>query len=241
MTNVQNIHTMSIKIELDKPIPVMTRMKEKIGSTMRPQYLKHSNRADFARRARLVSWVLAGGLLASMPTNLSAGDQPKSLSFELEDQFGDRHSTGDLEGKPVILIGGDRAGRQGSQDWALTVGKLLETDVALQGRAEVLRIADLRGVPGFLKGTVTKQLRKSLSTSLLLDWDGQVVSPYGFQPNLANVVLLDREGAVLLRIESSQPREEEIGELKEALLDLEDPSSREASQWKNAILLGSCL
>ena len=204
-------------------------------------YLKHAKQSfdELCVRGfcRALVFVLSTPALAV----LSAADRPRTLSFELEDQFGDQYSTADFEGKPVIVIGSDRAGRQESRVWAQTVGKLIETDVALQGRAEILRIADLRGVPGFLKGTVTKQLRRGLETPILLDWDGQVVGFYDFQPEIANVVLVNGDGAVILRIESREPHSEEIEDLKRAVLDLESSSKAQIFPWERPALLGSCL
>lgn len=203
-----------------------------------PQHSKHPNGV---RCVRVFSRALAFVLLASTLAGLSAADRPEALSFELEDQFGALYSTADFEGRPVIVIGSDRAGRQESQIWAQTVGRLLETDGELQGRAEILRIADLRSVPGFLKGKVTKQLQRSLETPLLLDWGGQVVGFYEFQPETANVVLLNRDGAVVLRIESGEPQKEEVENLKRAVLDLESSSTPLDFQWERHALLGSCL
>ncbi len=191
----------------------------------------------FAFSLKALAFVLLAPTLASP----AAAEPPRALSFELEDQFGDLHSTADVEGRPVIVIGSDRAGRQESQIWAQTVGSLMETDGELQGRAEILRIADLRGVPVFLKGTVRKQLRRGLETPLLLDWDGQVVGIYDFQPEIANVVLLDGDGTVVLRIESREPQKEEVENLRRAVLDLKSSSTAQVFRWQRPTLLGSCL
>lgn len=198
--------------------------------------LKPPKHSQNARRVRVLTQALALVLLSPTLVSLSAADRTEALRFELEDQFGDLHSAADFEGRPVILIGSDRAGRQESQIWAQTVGNLLETDAGLLGRAEILRIADLRGVPRFVKGTVTKQLRRGLETSLLLDWDGQVVGFYEFQPEIANVVLLNRDGAVVLRIESGEPQREELEDLKRAMLALESPSTDQVFQWERPSL-----
>jgi len=203
--------------------------------------LKHLKHPRSIYRVRIFSQVLAFVMLAPTLADLSAAEPRQALSFDLEDQFGDLHSTADVEGRPVIVIGSDRAGRRESQIWAQTVGSLMETDAELQGRAEILRIADLRGVPAFLKGSVRKQLRRGLETPLLLDWDGQVVGIYDFQPEIANVVLLNRDGAVVLRIESREPQKEEVENLRRAVLDLESSSTAQVFNWQRPTLLGSCL
>lgn len=182
-------------------------------------------------------------MLAMIPTGLelSAQDSASMPAFELQDQFGRLHLSTDWAGVPVVLIGSDRAGRYQSQEWAVAVTELVakERDFSLQ--VKVLRVADLRGVPGFLKGKVTKQIRRTLETSLLLDWEGQVVSHYGFQSALANVVLMNRNGSVVTVIRSTQLHPDEMNELKNALLSLEAAAPERVEPWNRTVLLGSCL
>ena len=61
-------------------------------------------------------------------------------------------------------------------------------------------VADVRGVPGFLRGRVKRVFREGLPHPVLLDWDGGVLGELGPKPGGPNVYLVGCDGRVLLGV-----------------------------------------
>jgi len=157
----------------------------------------------------LITWFL--GMHPDADRVPGPGAQP--LHFELRDQFGDWHTADPSPIEIFILVGGDKAASEPTRRWAIEIGTLLDSGSAVASAVKVVRLADLRGIPSFLRSVVAKQLRQRYSTPILMDWDGQLAGRFDFAPGLANVAVVDRDGGVFLHLRAHQPEPDQIEQL----------------------------
>ncbi len=203
--------------------------------------MKRSNRAFEVLRAAAIVFLAAGLPLYSAMLKAAEKGKTGLPTFDLADQFGMRYTETAWAGEAVILVGGDRAGRQESREWAIALRDWLADRPTMSVPVSVVRLADLRGVPGFLKGRVTKEIRKTIGSPLLLDWQGTLADHFGLQAGVANVLVLDTTGSLVWRLESSAASAEELSALRGILEELEISVTHAAEANKPTTLLGSFL
>jgi predicted transcriptional regulator len=84
--------------------------------------------------------------------------------------------------------------------------------------AEIIGVADLRGMPHFLEGMVRMGLRSGVPKwPVLMDLEGSIASGLGVSPAVLRIVVLDRSGAVVLSREgafSESVAEEIVGSVR---------------------------
>ena len=198
---------------------------------------KRSRRSKGSLRLWIACWLLVPAvgteLLAEETRSESSG-----LEFELEDQFGQSYNSQALESEYLLIVGGDRKASDESRDRALAVKEILNDWDGLGDQVELLRVADLRGVPAVMKSMVSKRMQKSHSSSILLDWSGVLVGRYEFQPRVANIALIERSGEVVLLLNADESKQEQIQRLKQALGDLEAGPQRSANLWTLSVVDG---
>ncbi|MEJ2048838.1 MAG: hypothetical protein P8Y60_03170 [Calditrichota bacterium] len=131
------------------------------------------------------------------------------VKFKMKDQFGNSHSNTAFQKKIVILIGSDREGGNYNGSW----GKAIHDSLAEKNRAgqvEFLPVADLRGVPFFLKGFVKGKFPKKPGRWILLDWKGQFAETYHFKPDLSNILIFDQDGKLVYQTAVSELDQSEL-------------------------------
>jgi len=141
--------------------------------------------------------------------------------FMLADQYDQRFRLREARGQIVLMVCGDRKGSRFMGHWIRPVNERLESDSASSPSIRVVRIANLKGVPGILHGMVrgrftglnTDGLRKP---AILLDWKGVVAQAYGFTADATNVYLVDGEG-LLRHVASGRGEAGEVEALIRAL------------------------
>lgn len=129
-------------------------------------------------------------LAAQAPVGASAPD------FTLRDQYDSALTLGSLRGRVVLVVAGDRHGNQYIGAYTQAVRERFGRD-----RVRLVPIANLRGVPFFMKGYVRGRFRgtnpdSTPKSSVLLDWGGVLARLYGFREALTNVYLIDRAGVL---------------------------------------------
>ena len=179
---------------------------------------------------------LSGELLAE-----STPEPVSPLRFELEDQFGELHASDQIEAQYLILIGGDRRASDESREWAITVGAYLADPDSNLAAVEVVRVADLRSVPAAMKGLVSKKMRSRHSTPVLMDWHGDLTGRFGFQPNVANIAVIESSGEIVLQMQAEQPQEQQFATLMRALAELKTVASSQASTEFQPCIFGPSL
>ncbi len=127
----------------------------------------------------------------------------KAPEFELSDQHGQLRSLRSLAGRVIVLLASDKDGAEQNRHW----GNYLVQKYG--DRIAIVRIADVRTVPFFMKEKIRNDFKKDVNP-ILLDWDGSVFRAYGMKNKAANVALIDRNG-VLRVLHSGSAEPEAIG------------------------------
>jgi hypothetical protein len=160
-------------------------------------------------------WALVPALIAS-----AAQIGSVAPDFTLKDQWDHEVQLSTQRGKPVLLVYGDRLGSEFMSVWAAAVR---ESQAA--SSVSVIRIANLRAVPGPFHGYVRRRFQSpneegKANSPVLLDFDGAVAKIYGFTEDLTNVYLIDKKG--LLRYTAcGKGTSEETRRLLDMIIKLE--------------------
>lgn len=139
---------------------------------------------------------------------VEAGQQlvnSKAPQISLQDQYDKPFSLRRLEGSVVVLIASDKEGSAQNDAWKDAILR------KYKGRVALLGVADVRGVPFFLKNRIKKDFQKDQG-SILLDWDGVVFTSYGLTKKAANVIVIDRKGYIR-QVRSGAAEREKVEQL----------------------------
>lgn len=168
------------------------------------------------RRARRVAVVWVAGLAFFGVTLSGVGQR---VAFDLPDQFDRVHNAAELRGKAAVIFGTDRKGSKFGGAWAEALRESLPHRVSSEAVAWV-DIANLRGVPFFMKGSVKKKFPSERKNWVLLDWKGTFAKAYGLEKDVCNILLLDRDGRLLLQTGQTDVDPEVVSELSRAIEQL---------------------
>ncbi|MCK7491722.1 MAG: hypothetical protein MZW92_08595 [Comamonadaceae bacterium] len=131
------------------------------------------------------------------------------MTFEMEDQFRNSHSDADFKDRTLVVIGGDREGASAAENWGKALSQSLKAERD-SGRLSLVGLSNLKGVPFFLKGYVRGKFSQNPGDWALLDWKGLFADSYGFIPGNANVLVFDKEGALLYQAHFSECRPDQV-------------------------------
>jgi hypothetical protein len=180
------------------------------------------------RKLLLMIAIFFSGVLAF--AQKPAAKEPKTVEITMEDQFETKNSVADHKGKVLILVYGDRKGIDASRELGSTLHVLFhptaegktakeakKAPVApLDGIAKdkpspdvsVIPIAACAGVPGPIKGMIRKALAKDAAdTSVWLDFDGVMAEKFTMREGEPNLVLIDAEGRLRLKVNGKPDKE----------------------------------
>jgi uncharacterized protein YfaP (DUF2135 family) len=143
-------------------------------------------------------------------------DDHTLIPFKLEDQFGRTHTEAECAGRVTVVLGTDRSGSRYTEQWLTGVRD------AMRGEAEAARVrtfgvANVRGVPPFLRKLVAAALPKSKDAEVLLDWDGRFATAYDFGEGCCTVLVADPLGRVVLRTGGREARPEQVAQVAATL------------------------
>lgn len=146
-------------------------------------------------------------LLSSLPLGLNAASMQylshasatteaagKADAFVLQDQYDNTHAYGFPKAKVSVLLFADYKGHSQLEPWIRPLYERYRDGINIHG------VADLSAVPGFLRGIVRNAFRKQLDYPVMLDWRGTVSERYAYQKGSANLLVIDCEGAIKLRL-----------------------------------------
>lgn len=144
-----------------------------------------------------------------------AGEAPKPPAhapacIELRDQYDAPQRLVFPAMSVVVLTIADKKGSEQVDGWVAA----LKSRYA--GRIELRGLADVGGVPGFLRGNVRKKFQETRTYPVMMDWSGKVCAQFGFQPGMANVLVIARDGNIHARVAGSA-REPALKELSAAI------------------------
>lgn len=157
------------------------------GSSVARRWVRTGTALSLAALLSLLSTPRSRG------ADLSPAGLPRLGSVCLEDQFQTSHSLVFPTSHLTILTCADREGAAQINDWVREVksGGFDTNRVVIQG------VADVRKVPGFLRGMVRRRFAERYAHPVLMDWKGQVTTAVAIKPGVANVFLVDSTGRVV--------------------------------------------
>ncbi|MFH2037648.1 MAG: hypothetical protein ABIJ45_14705 [Candidatus Zixiibacteriota bacterium] len=119
------------------------------------------------------------------------GNDSTLVSFEIEDQFKNDHTDKEFRGKVAIFLTGDRKGIDFCDPWIKVISDSVAESIG-KGIVVVQKMANVKGVPFFIKGAVRKKFKEE-SGIVLLDWKGVFLKAYDFEKDKANILLFSSE------------------------------------------------
>jgi hypothetical protein len=143
------------------------------------------------------------GLFASClvlgTSSVVTGADSKLIRFQIKDQFDRVHSEEALKSRVVLVLCGDREGSRYQGLW----GDRIRDSLRVRDRLSsvlLLDVADLRGVPFFIKGSVKRKFPREKAAWVLLDWKGRFAQAYSFQADSLNLALFDQTGTLVYQV-----------------------------------------
>ena len=133
-------------------------------------------------------------LLLSSFISLSSSIGNKSISYVLEDQYGNEHKSVNIQGKRQLLFLADRSGSDFTSNWTKVLEPLYRNTI------EFVAFADVSSVPGFLKGFIKGKFKDSYSNPILMDWEGKLFEYYNCPEGIPTIVFIDNKGIIRYKI-----------------------------------------
>jgi hypothetical protein len=154
---------------------------------------------------RAASRVLICVVVAAATTSGSAHAQPGPAAhgdIALQTQYDTTVSLRALRGQVVALIYGDQGGSSLMGAYVRAARERWPADSVPAPR--VLQAADLRGIPGLLRGYAKGRFTRPTTTGarrtpVLLDWGGDIARQFGAEPKQANVYIFGADGELRWR------------------------------------------
>ena len=143
------------------------------------------------------------------------GEAPKAsthapASLQLRDQYDAPQRLTCPATNVVVLTIADKKGSEQIDGWVAAL------KARYAGRIELRGLADVGGVPGLFRGKVRKKFQETRTYPVMMDWSGKVCAQFGFQPGLANVLVIARDGNIHARV-AGTVREPALKDLSAAL------------------------
>jgi hypothetical protein len=137
--------------------------------------------------------LLALGFLLAFACMTSAEESDsESISFSFDDQHKNSMNLKPEFKKPIIVTVADKKGSEELLAWIEPLTREFGDTV------NFFPIADLRKVPGALKGMIRRSFRKQFEYNVAMDWKGVAVEQLSTKPNTANLILLNKKGHVVM-------------------------------------------
>ena len=134
-------------------------------------------------------------------------------SFQLRDQFNNEHRVEFPRDRPTVLALADRKGSDQLEGWLEPLGDEFGETVHFDG------VADVRGVPSLLRWGVRQIFRRGTKEPVMLDWEDAVCTSLAFEKEVANVLVLDQKGHIVLRVHG-EANAEELERVRAAIVEL---------------------
>jgi hypothetical protein len=169
--------------------------------------------------AALTILVALAALASSQPPPAVWAGESELIEFEIEDQFDVLHTDEEHVGAILVVVGSDKGGSEYNASW----GQAIRDSVSGTAGADAihfLRVADVRGVPFFLKGTVKGMFPEEREEWVLLDWKGTLAKAYEFEKDQSNVLVFDRDGRLAAQTHGTSLEAEKLTHIAGVLREL---------------------
>ena len=140
--------------------------------------------------------LLLAFLFAVQQTHAAAGTQQPSCApacIELHDQYDAPQRLAFPSSNVVVLTIADKKGSEQIDGWVTPIKARYGARVELRG------LADVGGVPGWLRGKVRKRFQESRPYPVMMDWFGTNCSSFAYQTGVANLLVIGRDGTIHAR------------------------------------------
>lgn len=149
----------------------------------------------------------------------SFGQERHLIPFEISDQFDKVYTDQHYHQKILIVIGSDKAGKAYNPVWSGAIEEAL-VNLGIRNHVSILGIANLKGVPFFLKGMVKGKLPKDPDNRLLLDWGGEFAKAYKFEDKVCNIIIFDKDGKLAVKTYGKELEPHKLDYIKSKLREL---------------------
>ncbi len=128
------------------------------------------------------------------------GQEPSRVStnappcVELRDQFDTPQRLSFPTTNVVVLTIADRKGSEEVDAWIAALKPVYYGHVDFRG------LANVAGVPGLLQAKVRRRFQETRKYSVMMDWSGAACAQFGYQRDVANILVIDRHGSILARL-----------------------------------------
>lgn len=143
------------------------------------------------RTSALVTFLLAvygavAGEVQPFPTHAPG-------CIELHDQYDAPQKLSFPSTNVTVLAIADRKGSGQVDGWMAALKPRYAKRIDIRG------IAHAGGAPGFLRGKIRKKFQETRTYSVMIDWSGSTCEQLSYRKEMANILVLDRDGAILGR------------------------------------------
>jgi hypothetical protein len=143
--------------------------------------------------------VILIGILATRGEVKAAPDSTL-IPFAMEDQFKQAHADSSFRGFTLVVLVANKGGSKYSRLWSPALRDSL-LSWSLADDVKLLGVADMAGVPFFIKGLVRGKLPKNPKDWMLLDWKGRFADAYACTDDTCNVLIFDAQSQLKHRLE----------------------------------------
>lgn len=123
---------------------------------------------------------------------MGISQESKLFAFELRDQFKLEYSENSWPDSVLIFLGSNKAGNVYNHIWA----KAIEDSTSVifpESAIKQIGVANLRGLPFFMKGFIRGKFPKDKNVRILMDWSGKFSKKYHFVSGQCNILVFDRK------------------------------------------------
>ncbi len=131
----------------------------------------------------------------AQPSTGSSTNAPSCI--ELRDQFDKPHRLSFPTTKVMVLTIADRKGSEEVDGWIAALKPLYA------GRVDFRGLANVGGVPGLFQAKVRRKFQETRNYPVMMDWTGVACAQFGYQRDVANILVIDHNGYIRTRISGS--------------------------------------
>jgi len=139
----------------------------------------------------IVATLLATGNIRAGEVRPLATNAPACI--ELHDQYDAPQRLTFPASNITVLTIADKKGSEQVDGWIAALKPRYAGRINLRG------IADVGGAPEFVQARIRKKFQETRHYPVMMDWSGKVCAQLSYKKDVANILLLSRDGSILAR------------------------------------------
>ena len=168
-----------------------------------------------------LNWLHRISILCFLLIPLSSlAQKTKMIPFELKDQFKTEYTEQSWPDSILISLGSNKAGNIYNHIWA----KAIQDSTSIifpKTPIKQIGIANLKGVPFFLKGFIRGKFPDEGDVWILMDWKGQFSRSYHFVADQCNILIFDRKRNLVYQTSVTELNDLKLRAILEVLRKIE--------------------